>query len=289
MEWMLMKVISLLLLVLVLVFVTLRFYGAYDWQRGTVVLRRQLSESQKPLNTKLHDRRELESLPAPVQRYFQTVLKESSPMIASAQFRHSGTFNMGETEANWQRFESDQTVITHAPGFDWDGRIRIVPGLNVHVHDAYVAGEGVLQAKLLGIFTLANMRGGQELAQGELMRYLAEAVWYPTALLPSQGVLWQAIDSNSARATFSDGDNTVSLDFHFNAEGLVDAIRTDSRPRTVAGKSINTPWLIRVWNYQFHQGLRVPAEGEVAWVLDNGTYPYWRGRIDSVSYQFAEP
>jgi hypothetical protein len=284
-----MKIISFLLLALALIFVALRLYGAHDWQRGTDVLRKQLSESQKPLTTVVYDRQELQGLPAPVQRYFQAVLKESVPIITSAHLRHSGTFNMGETKASWQRFESDQTVITHAPGFDWDGRISMFPGLNVHVHDAYVAGEGVLQAKLLGVFSLVNMRGSREIAEGELMRYLGEAVWYPTALLPSQGVLWQAIDKDSARATLSDGHISVSLDFHFNAEGLVDSIRSDSRPRTVAGKSVNTPWLIRVWNYQLHQGLCVPDEGEVSWVVSTANYPYWRGRVDSVSYQFSQP
>jgi hypothetical protein len=62
-----------------------------------------------------------------------------------------------------------------APGFDWDGRIQMLPAVPVHVHDAYVAGEGVLHASLLGAITLANLRGGGEIAQGELMRFLAES------------------------------------------------------------------------------------------------------------------
>lgn len=47
----------------------------------------------------------------------------------------------------------------------------------------------------------ADLRGALgEVAQGELMRFFAEAAWYPTALLPSQGVRWQAVDDTSARA-----------------------------------------------------------------------------------------
>ncbi len=60
-------------------------------------------------------------------------------------------------------------------------------GLPVRVHDAYVAGEGILHASLLGLFSLVDMRGGGDLAEGELMRFFAEAAWYPTALLPTQG------------------------------------------------------------------------------------------------------
>jgi len=42
-------------------------------------------------------------------------------------------------------------------------------------------------ASLFGLISLANWRGTPEVAQGELMRFLAEAAWDPTALLPSQG------------------------------------------------------------------------------------------------------
>jgi hypothetical protein len=61
-----------------------------------------------------------------------------------------------------------------------------VSGLPVRVHDAYVTGEGILHASLLGLFSLVDMRGGGNLAEGELMRFFAEAAWYPTALLPTQ-------------------------------------------------------------------------------------------------------
>jgi hypothetical protein len=76
------------------------------------------------------------------------------------------------------------------------GRARgDAPGLPVRVHDAYVAGEGVLNARVLGLVSVVDMRGTGEVAEGELMRFFAEAAWYPTALLPSQGVRWQAVDA----------------------------------------------------------------------------------------------
>ena len=62
----------------------------------------------------------------------------------------------------------------------------MLPGLVVRVHDSYIAGVGTLHAALLGFFTVAEVQGCGEIARGELMRYFAEAVWYPTALLPSQ-------------------------------------------------------------------------------------------------------
>jgi hypothetical protein len=48
-----------------------------------------------------------------------------------------------------------------------------------------------------------DQRGTPEPAQVELMRYLAKAVWYPTALLPRQGVRWDLIDEATARASLT--------------------------------------------------------------------------------------
>jgi len=67
------------------------------------------------------------------------------------------------------------------------------------VHDAYISGEGLLHASLFGLVSIVNLRGTQEIAQGELMRFFAEAAWYPTALLPSQGVRWEAVNDTSSK------------------------------------------------------------------------------------------
>ncbi len=79
------------------------------------------------------------------------------------------------------------------------------------------------------VLIIGQSRGTSELAQGELLRFLAEAVWYPTALLPSQGVRWQAVTDNSARASLQDANTSVSLLFHFAENGLIESVRAESR------------------------------------------------------------
>lgn len=100
-------------------------------------------------------------------------------MVSAVSLEHIGTFNMSETGEQWRPFTSTQRVITRHPGFDWEGRIEMMPGLTVRVHDAYIAGEGVLHATLFGLVSLVNLRGTPEVAQGELIRFFAEAAWYP--------------------------------------------------------------------------------------------------------------
>jgi len=179
-------------------------------------------------------------------------------------------------------------VVTRRPGFDWDARISLLPGIAVRVHDAYVAGEGLLHAAVLAMFPVAIQRGTPEVAEGELMRFLAESPWYPTALLPSQGVRWEAVDERTAVAHLRDGRVSTSLVFRFARNGLIESVRSDRRPRIVAGRVLPTPWLGRWSDWQWLNGVRIPTRGEVAWLLPSGTLPYWRGGVTGITYEVAQ-
>ena len=58
-------------------------------------------------------------------------------------------------------FTSTQRVTTRRPGFVWDARMAMAPGLTVHVHDAYIAGEGILHPAVLGLVSLTDLRGAR--------------------------------------------------------------------------------------------------------------------------------
>lgn len=262
-------------------------YGDVRWRSLTRRLRAHLESARSTIVPPVVDFRELETLPAPVQRYFRAALKDGAPMIAGVRVRHEGTFNMSSTADQWKPFTSDQRVVTKHPGFDWDARIDMAPGLKVRVHDAYVAGEGILHASLFGLFSVVDLRGTPEVAEGELMRFLAEATWYPTVLLPSQGIGWEEAGERSALGTLSDGPITLSLLFTFNDAGLIETVRAEARGRTVGADVLPTPWQGRFWNHQERDGMRVPLEGEVAWLLPEGPRPYWRGRITRLEYELA--
>lgn len=275
----------LLIFLLVMIGVVLVFRGGARWRTRTEALFKRLDAAALPRNPRSFHMQELDSLPAPVQRYFRAALTPGQPLVTAVTLQHAGSFNMSESGAAWKPFTSRQRAVMQRPGFVWDARIHMLPGLPVHVHDAYVAGEGMLHAALFGCIPLAKMRGTPELAQGELMRFLAEAAWYPTALLPSQGVRWEAVDEGAARATLTDGETVVTLLFRFGEDGLIDTVRAEARGRSVGGAVIPTPWQGRWWDYAERDGMRVPLQGEVAWLLPQGPQLYWRGRVVGLAYE----
>lgn len=204
------KVIVFVIVVLVFIIAVAILYGAKRWQSSTRELQAMMETARFEISTESYSSHELDELPAPVQRYFRAVLKEGQPLIAAVRLEHTGSFNMGETGEQWKPFKSTQSIITQRPGFIWDARIRIAPAINVFVHDAYIAGEGVLTAKLFGFLTVMEQPNTPELAQGELMRFLAEGAWYPTALLPCQGVVGYRSEEDIGLQTVVEQVNCLS-------------------------------------------------------------------------------
>lgn len=126
--------------------------------------------------------------------------------------------------------------MTRRPGFDRDAPIRMAPGVTVFVRDAYVAGEGMLHAAVLGLVTVADLRGTEAVAEGELYRFLAEAAWYPTALLPSQGAEWSTVDARRADVTLRDGAVSATLRLTFGDDGMIEMVRAECTARDIGAR-----------------------------------------------------
>lgn len=227
----------------------------------------------------------LEELPAPVARYLRAALRDSVPLLWHAVIRHKGQFRPDPARRDWWTFDSVQHFDARPPGFVWDARMDMAPGVKVFVRDALIGEEGSVLARLAGIFPVAQSRGAGDLGAASLQRWLAETAWFPTALLPGQSVTWTAIDDSTARASTGAGNTTVSLDFHFGADSLVSYIDTDARARLVKGVSVGTPWRGTWTAWDWYEGMRIPTRGEVEWELPAGPFPYWRGTLEGATYE----
>ena len=280
--------LGLALMTAVVAVVGLIASGAARWADSTRKLVLRLEATRLSATKLRYDPHEIDGLPEPVQRYFRAVLKDGQPIVTAASVEHIGIFNLKQPGEQWKPFTSMQRVVTRRPGFVWNGRIRMFPGFAVYVHDAYVGGEGILNPAVLGLFSLAEQVDGRALAQGEFIRFFAEAAWYPTALLPSQGVHWEAMDERSAQATLVDGEQSATMLVKFDSAGLIESERFEARGAMVGKAVVMLPWETRCSNYQERYGMLVPLTCEAAWLWPEGRKPYWRGTIKSLKYEFSK-
>ena len=279
-----MKIFGIAVVVFLLALAVTFVLAQQRWQRRTSDLLVKLYERGLAEPSSHYSEEDLEDLPPPVRRYFQAVLRAGQPIIRGTRIEQVGNFLLNPEKDTWGPFEAVQYLSGSPPGFIWDARIRMAPGLSVRVRDGFVGGSGTMSARVMGLLNVVSVEDTPGINAGALHRYLAEAVWCPTSLLPSQGVVWEAMDESTARATLSEMGTTVSVEFRFGEDGFVQSIFTPERARDVDGESVPTPWQGRFWDYAEWDGMRIPLAGEVEWLLPQGPMVYWRGQITEVAY-----
>jgi hypothetical protein len=228
----------------------------------------------------------LRSLPRPVQNYFKHVLKDGQPIIRSAKFKQHGKL-LTETGSNkWLVFDADYTAAPNSVGFLWNAKVFMFPFFHLRVLDSYHAGIGSGVVRLLSLWTLNKDSDRPELNSGALHRYLAEAVWFPTALLPQSGVRWDSLNGSSAIATLSDHGVTVSLEFRFNKLGEVVTIYSPRRWGLFEGVYKQNVWEGHFSDYVLAKGgMRIPRKGEVGWYHGDKLNIVWKGEIIEAIYK----
>jgi hypothetical protein len=263
-------------------------YGDLRWSNATDARLVRLHAARLPQTVRTaYFEAEIQNLPPPVQHYFRAVLRPGQPLITATRLRHEGEFRVGDAHEHWKPMSAVEEFSTRPPGFVWDARIWVLRQIDVRVRDSYIAGSASTSVQLLGLFTIIDVQDIRQLAIGALQRYLAEAVWFPTALLPSQGVEWAGVDEFTSRATIMEGKTAASIDFRFNAKGEITGAFTANRPRMFGRSFIRTPWMTRCSNYTQMSGMRIPLQAEAEWLLPEGPLPYFRARITDVSYAFS--
>lgn len=223
---------------------------------------------------------ELDSLPPPIARYLRWALPGHSA-VRVVRLHQVGALRTDPRSARWMAFEAEHIAAPHAIGFVWNARVTVMLFVHVRVRDAFLDGERSGHGSLLSAWPVSTDAGTPEINSGSLHRFLAEAVWYPTALLPSAKLQWASINANEALATLSEHGIPVSLEFRFADTGEVIGIYTSARWGTFDGGYQQHPWEGHFQKYREHEGMRVPSEGDVGWYVDERWEPVWRATIDS--------
>jgi hypothetical protein len=260
--------------------------GAYGWGRDTARIVADMGSSDAPGGASTYSVEDLDGLPSPVARYFEFALTPGQPLIRWARIKQTGDFRM-RPGGDWSPFTATQYFTAPELALVWDARIRMAPLVTVRVRDFYKGGRAGMLGKVAAVVPVVDHADTPGLASGALHRALLERAWLPTALLPREGVRWEAIDDSSARATVTDAGITVTMDVHFGAAGEIVRVEAE-RMRDVDGRGVPTPFVGYYSDYQRVDGMMVPMEGQVEWLLPEGRHDFWRGRIDRIDYSFSD-
>jgi hypothetical protein len=239
---------------------------------------RHLTGNVLPPSLATRDVAEMRSVPPPVTRYLSWALPPHC-RLRLVRLIQRGMLRADVRRDRWLSFEAEHMAAPESVGFLWNARVSVAPFVHMRVRDALIGGQGSGNVSLLSAVTVGKAAGTTAMNSGSLHRFLAEAVWYPTALLPSNQLQWSPIDENRALATLTDHGVSVSLEFRFAPTGEVLGIYTPARWGKFGSGYRQAPWEGRFRDYQQRDGIFVPTQGEVAWYVRDKWRTVWQGTI----------
>lgn len=219
-------------------------------------------------------------LPEPVQRYLRYAQVRGQEPIRTVRLTQQGVMRT-HPDQRWLPFVAQQYFTTTPPAFLWHATMRLLPYIWISATDRYSEGHGNMGIKLMSVIPMGNARG-PEMDQGELQRYLAEMVWFPTTWL-SNAIEWQAIDAHSVKATISKPGVTASVVLHVNEQGQLTHVTAD-RYKEEHGYYLLAPWSGQCSEYQEVDGMRIPTRIEITWHLALGEFTWFRCKITRIEY-----
>jgi hypothetical protein len=215
----------------------------------------------------------IKDLPEPVQRYFKFAINEGQRNIKTMRLIHDGQFKTSE-HAKWKQIKGEQYFTISPPGFIWKGSTKFFTA-----QDMYIKGHGRLIVLLLSFLKIVDGKGPQ-FDQGELSRWLAESVWFPTNLLPNKNVSWSAIDSNHSQLLFSHLGLELCFDVTFNQIGEIIRIETER----YMNEAKLEPWIIKLSGYKKMNNINVPTKIDVSWKPESGEFTYAKFNVLKIEY-----
>ncbi|PMB06822.1 hypothetical protein CEN45_07670 [Fischerella thermalis CCMEE 5198] len=223
------------------------------------------------------------SLPSPVQRYFLHAIAPGTPLASSVTLEMSGSFRLGEDKP-WVPMQAKQR-ISLLKGFVWQATVG--RGLSQFVGaDYYIKGTGRMRFSLWGLVPLVNAHT-HDIARSSLGRLAGEFVWLPSALLPQQGVIWQAIDERTVQANFVIDDEPVTLTLIVDADGKLLKL---SLPRwgdtTEDGSWDYIPFGVEFQAEQQFGGFTIPSQMNAGWWFGTERYlEFFRATIAKAEFE----
>jgi hypothetical protein len=213
------------------------------------------------------------SLPEPVQRYFNHILKEGQPFISYARIKHEGQFK-ADLKKGWMNITGEQYATTEKPGFIWKGTTAMFIA-----QDMYIADKGRLIVSVFSLINAVNAKG-EQYNQGELLRWLGESILYPTNFLPSDKLEWIPIDDKTAKLTFNYKGLSLFFKITFNDIGEITEMETK---RYMDVNNLET-WVIKVSDYKELNKVFIPTRFEILWRLEKGDFSYAKFIITEIEY-----
>lgn len=221
----------------------------------------------------------LEKLPATLRLYLEKTGVIGKDIAYNVRLEQKGTFRMKPSQ-NWAPLNATQYYHVPDGGFVWWGRIKLFGLIPVYGIDTFINGLGNLKIKILNLFKVVDVKGTYANI-AEMMRFLSEIIWFPTAFLDEK-ITYSEIDSHKIQATFTAHGMEVSGVFHFDDNGLIEKFTAIRSYDVKTGEEAQ--WTTPIYEYKEMKGYLIPFKGAAVWHLKDGDFKYIDMEISKLEF-----
>jgi len=253
-------------------------YGSYRFEKSYQKDVKENLQRTNILTTDLLIESDLLPLPEPVQHYlkYAGVVNKPKPknmrIVFEGQMREKGKDFFPFTCEQYNSFDEPTRL------FFMKAKMK---GFTVPGYHKYSNTTALMDIRLFGFFPVVK-KAGKDMDQAETVTLFNDMCLMAPATLIDKRITWQAIDSNSAKATFTNHSITISAILYFNEKGqLIDFISND---RDVNHYPFSTP----VSNYKNINGTNIMTYGETIWHYPDGKFVYGKFNLKEVEYNVSE-
>jgi hypothetical protein len=264
------------LLVALLALTALRLWDGYidrmEWERLSAL---------QPTNPVLYDPVMVADLPEPARRFFNFSIKPGTPLLTVAEIDMGGEFSLGSRANPNYRPMNARQILAAPEGFVWT--LKIPGAVSLSGSDT---GKWT-HFRLFGLIPVARMGGDANHARAAYGRYVAEAVfWTPAALLPAPGIVWEALDQDTARVTVAHKELSQTVDVRVDRDGQPVVVRfmrwTNANP---GRKHRLQPFGGHPSDFREVQGFRIPFRVEAGNMFGTDAYfPFFKAKVTAVRF-----
>ena len=228
---------------------------------------------------------DLQHLPPPVRSWLQASGVVGRNAVHTVRLKQNGQLRTSPKGA-WMPARAEQYFTVGEPAFVWRVRTKMAGFLPIIGRDRYGSGSGHMLIKAAALLSIVD-ECDEKIAQGAMLRFLGEIVWFPSAAL-SPYLEWELVDAHRSRATMRHKGVVASAVFTFDQQGRV---ATMDAERYLGGgaEAKLTPWSVVFMEWQAIHGVQIPTRGDVRWHPPAGQFSYYRWQIVDVEYDRAEP
>jgi hypothetical protein len=222
----------------------------------------------------------IKKLPEAIQKWVRNSGIIGKKMVNTVFLKKRGYMRLKPEQKKWIKTEALQYFSINQPAFIWKVKMTVL-GLPIVGRDLFMDGKGGMLIKIAGIIPVVNIMNNKKIDISTIQRYLGEIVWFPSAVISSY-IKWEEVDKHIVKGTMRYGDNRGSAFFHFNEKWEITKVIA-YRYKEIEDKQPKK-WVAEVKKTEKINGVKIPIELEVSWILKNKKFTWYKFKIYDVIY-----